>query len=494
MSRKIIVYPLSCGLLTAAVMLLMQPKYSYNDPDTFWHLEVGRSMLEHGKVLHHAIHTFYGDQLPYTPHEAGFQLLITPLYQWFGWPGIYLLTALCLFGLLLGLIRLGEVSRKELGLRENHVLLLPFVLLVSCWIYYNYFKGRPQMVSSPLILWFFICMREYQLKPRARYAAPMIILSCAVANVHTGVWLVIAVFTGMAVLESLIARNLSWKRAAVFLLVLLAGLPNPGGLQALLFIFTVTHNNYNLLINEWQPLSFSRPDQLPILLLLLFFAVTLPFSLQRRPFRFFLMTGILYLGVSNFKQNLFMWLFIPYFAAVFFEAVPLPGKLKLRASGRAVALGLVTGLLINTVYIFAVPPVVTASDYPVLEMSYVLEHTPAGRRPKVLSSYGSSGYVMFRGGDVLCDGRQDPFITKASIGIMGWNAFERSMYGFSEYLPDIVKYDRPDYVIVRNGSSGRLYQDWVKALGTPVYKGSYGSVFVPGNGKQSKEDPVFQSS
>ena len=477
MSIKNAWYPPACGVLTAAVITLMLPEYSYNDPDTFWHLEVGRYMLEHGEVLHHAIHTFYGDKLPYIPHEAGFQVLITPLYQWFGWPGLYLLSALSLFGLIMGLLRLGQVSRKELGLREDHVLLLPFVLLITCWIYYNYFKGRPQMVSSALIVWFFVYLRKYQLKPKGTYAAALVILSCAVANVHTGVWPVIAVFTGMAGLESLLARSLTWKRTGIFLLILLAGLPNPGGIKGLLYILTVTRSGYNLLINEWQPLAFSRPAHLPILLLLLFFAITLPFSLQRRPFRFFLMTGILYLGVSNFKQNLFMWLFIPYFAAVFFEAIPRLHAFRLRAGKGMVALGLSTGLLINTVYIFAVPPKVDASSYPVGEMRYVLEHTPAGHRPKVLSSYGSSGYVMFRGGDVLSDGRQDPFITKASVGVMGWNAFERSMYGFSEYLPDIVNYDHPDYVIVRSGSSGRQYQDWVKALGTPVYKGSYGSVF-----------------
>ncbi|NQX47664.1 hypothetical protein HQN87_20275 [Paenibacillus tritici] len=229
MYNKKAAYPLAGGLLATAAILLMRPDYSYNDPDTFWHLEVGRYMLEHGKILYHAIHTFYDDRLPYIPHEAGFQLLLAPLYQWLGWPGLYLLTGLCLFALIMGLLRLGQVSRRELGLEEGHVLLLPFVLLISCWIYYNYFKGRPQIMSSPLIVWFFIALREYQLKPQAGYAAAMVAFSWAVASVHTGVWLVIAVFTGMAALESLLARQLDWKRTAVFLLVLLAGLPNPGG-------------------------------------------------------------------------------------------------------------------------------------------------------------------------------------------------------------------------------------------------------------------------
>jgi hypothetical protein len=467
---------LYCVLIIGFV-LIMIPKYSYNDPDTFWHIEVGRYMIEQGKVLHHAIHTFYGDQLPYVPHEFGFQLLVAPLYQAFGWPGIYILTALCLLLLILGLLRLGQVSRKELGLSENHPLLLPFVLLISCWVYYNYFKGRPQMISAFMIVWFFVYLREFQMVAKKRYAAAMVILSCAIANFHTGVWLVIAVFTGMALLEALIAKNLDRRKVLTYVLVWLAGLANPGGLKSLLFILTVTQKNFNMLINEWQPLQYNRLENLPILLLLMFFAATLPFSLKQKPFRFFMMFGILYLGVSNFKQNLFMWLFIPYFAAVFFEALPRLRKFTQQPSPKIVLLCLTLGLSINIAYNFLLPPEVDAKSYPVDEMTYILDRTPEGTRPRVLSRYGSSGYVMFRGGDVLCDGRQDPFVTKASVGALGWTAFERSMYGFSEYLPDIVKYDHPDYVIVHNGVSSKLYNTWIKDFGQPVYKGRYGTVF-----------------
>lgn len=458
--------------------MLMYPRSSYNDPDTFWHIEVGRSMIAQGQIPHHAIHTFYGDSLPYIPHEFGFQLLIAPLYQSFGWPGVYLLTAVCLLLLVLGLLRLGRISRKELGLQEEHPLLLPFVLLITCWIYYCYFKGRPQMISAVMIVWFFVYLREFQLNLRTAYAAAMIALSCAVANFHAGVWPVIFVFTGMAFLESLMDKKLNWRRISVFVLVGIAGLLNPGGIKSLMFIFTVTRKNFNMLINEWQPIQFGALNNLPILLLLLFFAVTLPYSLQRRPFRFFLMLGILYLGVSSLKQNLFMWLFIPYFAAVFFETVPSFRKFTLPlVQKRTLLLGLALGLIYNTAYIFIVPPVIDAYIYPVEEMTYILDRPSDGNRPKVLVRYGSSGYVMFRGGDVLCDGRQDPFVTHESVGAMGWTAFERSMYGFSEYLPVIVRSDHPQYVIVQNSTSARLYKDWVKEFGQPVFKGSYGSVF-----------------
>ncbi|MEK4106845.1 hypothetical protein NST28_22365 [Paenibacillus sp. FSL R10-2791] len=474
---KFNIHKLLYGIFVIAAILLMFPKFSYNDPDTFWHIELGQYMIEHGQVLHHAIHTFYGNKLPYVPHEFGFQLLVAPLYAAFGWPGVYILTAVCLFFLVLGLLRLGKVSRKELGLQEDHVLLLPFVLLISCWIYYNYFKGRPQMISSFMIVWFFVYLREYQMSAQKKYAAAMIALSIAIANFHAGVWLVIAVFTGMALLESLIQKTLNERKIIVFGLIWLVGILNPGGVKSLLFILTVTKKNFNLLINEWQPIRFNSLDNLPILLLLLFFACTLPFALQRKPFRFFLMLGILYLGVSNFKQNLFMWMFIPYFAAVFFDALPEFTKTGILVRQSTLRVLLAVGLLLNIAYLFLVPPVIDAKKYPVDEMDYILQHTPEGTRPKVLAHYGSSGYIMFRGGDVLCDGRQDPFVTKDSLGVLGWTAFERSMHGFSEYLPEIVNYDHPDYVITSKKVSYKLLKEWTQKFGQPVFTGTYGSVF-----------------
>ncbi|WNS45304.1 hypothetical protein [Paenibacillus sp. MMS20-IR301] len=468
------------SILIVCIVLLMFPKYSFNDPDTFWHIEVGKYMIQHGQILHHAIHTFYGDKLPYVPHEAGFQIIVALLYTGLGWPGIYILTAVCFYILILGLIRLGHTARKESGQRQEHALLLPFVLLISCWIYYNYFKGRPQMISSGMIVWFFVYLREYQLEPRRKYALLLVALSWGIANFHTGVWLVIAVFTGMALLESILNRSVRLHQIIVFCLVWTIGILNPGGLKSLLYILTVTRNNFNLLINEWQPIQFNSLENLPILLLLLFFACTLPLSLQGKPFRYFFMLGILYLGVSNFKQNLFMWLFIPYFAAIFFDSIPI-NRLQLSKSlvrWTVLKLCLAAGLSVNIAYLFLFPPAIDSRNYPVDEMNYILQLTEPGVRPKVLSRYGSSGYVMFRGGDVLCDGRQDPFITKASTGALGWTAFERSMYGFSEYLPDIVKYDQPDYVIVHSSTSQKLLSGWTREFGQPAFKGTYGSVFA----------------
>ncbi len=105
---------------------------------------------------------------PISLMNSDFKILIALLYKAFEWPGIYLLTASCLMILLWGLVRLAQVARKESGKEEQHPLLFLFALAVLCFVYYYYFTSRPQMISSFLIVWFFIHLREFQLLPVRR--------------------------------------------------------------------------------------------------------------------------------------------------------------------------------------------------------------------------------------------------------------------------------------------------------------------------------------
>jgi hypothetical protein len=465
------------GTLTIIAILCMVPKYSYNDPDTFWHIELGRYMLQHGVVLHHAIHTYSGDQLPYIPHEFGFQIGIALLYSALGWPGIFLLTAACLFVLMWGLYQLAVVSRKEMGLSDPPAHLIVLVLVIAICLYFLYFSSRPQIVSSGLIVWFFVFLREYRMQSKSKYFMLLLLLSITLANVHAGVWPVIAVFTGMALLEDIVEKRLTRRRLAAFIAVFASGFLNVGGWKSILYVLTVTQHHFNLLIDEWNPIRFTSFENLPRLLALLFFVAILPYSLHKKLFRYLVMLGVLYLGVSNYKQNLYLWLFIPYFAATAIEAVPRLPFLNFRFGQRKWLACVAIGLLLQIANAFIYPTKVNPMLYPVEEMTYILDHAAPGTRPKVMAPYGASGYVMYIGGDVLTDGRQDPFITDASRSAYGWTAFERSMYGFSERLPEIVRIDKPDYVIAKNSVSSLLIADWSKRYGKPEYIGKYGRVF-----------------
>ncbi|SDS59734.1 hypothetical protein SAMN05444162_1827 [Paenibacillaceae bacterium GAS479] len=473
-------------IVLCVIVFTMPPSESYQDPDTFWHIEVGNHILQDGKVPHTAVHTFYGDdKLPYVPHEMGFQIVIASLYKAFGWAGTYLLSAVCLLLLSLGLYRMMLVSRKELGFdsRGREPLLMLMLLPVIWGIYEIYFTTRPQMISAFLIVWFFVFLREFQMKQAVRYMILMPLISLLIANFHSGVWPVIIVFMGMALLESLFTRKLfnrrvGWKWLTVLLTVGGAGLLNVAGAKGVLFILTVTQDNFNLMINEWKAIQFNSMGNLTATLMLLTFVALLPFSIHKRFFRFEFMLGIFFLGVSNYKYHLFMWLFVLYFAAVVIEDVPGLRRFRLRLGSAPLIAGLVLGLAVNTVYNFQHTPQPNSFKYPVKEMDYIMETFKGPGRPKVMTLYGTSGYVMFRGADVLADGRQDPFITDETKTALGWTAFEQTINGFPVYVTDLVKANKPDFIIVtRKNASSRFYSTWVKDYGPAVKTGDFGYVF-----------------
>ncbi|WP_127493793.1 hypothetical protein [Paenibacillus glycanilyticus] len=462
------------------LVLFLFPTSSYNDSDTFWHIENGRYMIEHKTILHHAIHTFYGDRLPYIPHEYGFEIIEATLYLLFGWPGIYLLTAVSFGVLMLGLYRLIKISRQETGFWDMPFTCTLILIPVGFWVYYVYFTSRPQMISAFLIVWYFVWMRSFKMTENLRYGVLMILCSCSIANIHAGVWPVIAVFSGMQILADLWERALRLRHLIVYGATALIAIVNPGGIRSITYLFVVTQHNYNHLINEWKPIDFFDWENTPIVLMLIFFAYIIPFSIHNKMFRLMMIIGIVYLGVTNYKQNLFLWLFVPYFAATSISYAPglrYLAKLKMAINPKSVAYGFAAGLVLNSVIVFAHPPRVDDKEYPVDEMNYILDHQSNGTRPKVLSTYGTSGYAMYRGADILCDGREDPFITDASKSIFGWTAFERSMYGFSDKLPEIVTADHPDYLIIPNYSSSQHQKQWKNAFGEPVFSGKYGEVF-----------------
>lgn len=467
------------GVYIILFIFVMQTKEVFNDSDTFWHIELGRYMLEHNTVLTHAIHSFVPTELAYVPHEFGFQILIALLFNLLGWSGTYILSAICLFFVIYGMYTLTTLSRREVGYRPHHLFSIILIMPLAYFIYNNYFSLRPQIVSSALIIWFFIFMRGFTQDIKKKHFVILPLFSCLLANIHAGVWIVLPVFLVMTYIELVVNRTLRIKHHVIFLLTLCAGLLNVGGAKSIFYFFTITKGGFNKEIMEWAPVDFSSFSDARTVLLLTFIGL-IPFVLHKKVFRYFFMLGILFLGVSNYKENLYLWLFFPYFVATVFDQIPIVKNIKTMISNKLVLIALSIGIGINIFSAFIYPTDVNVETFPVQEMDYVLKQTEPGTRPKVLAHYNVSGYVMSRGADILADGRQDPFITDESKGVYDWNAFERSIRVQGFHLPEIANFDKPDYIIVHSSkedSDQKLIQSWITAFGEPVFKGDYGLVF-----------------
>ncbi|TJY40734.1 hypothetical protein E5161_16435 [Cohnella pontilimi] len=491
LSRQQNIVFLLFAVVFVSVFIFLDAGSSRNDPDTFWHIELGKEMLRQGKVLDTAIHTFAGDNLPYVPHEAGFQLIAGALYEAGGWAGLHLLTLLSVFMLTWGLYRLMEVSRQEADLPRMHPLLGFLVLpCLVFFVYYAYFNIRPQMISAGLVVWFAVWLRRFAMGADVRKAAALGIISLILANVHTGVWPVIAVLLGMQTAERIWLKKLNRYDAIAMLLVVLGGLANFGGWKSLTYFVTLSDSPFTALILEWRPVAFS--SNFPAFAIVVLFILCAMYSLRDkplRPFRLMLFIGMMYLGLASYKQFLFLILFLPYYLAVVvdrFKRLAVFRNPEAYTRIKVVLPLLALGLMINfSTEMFAKyeQPV---TQYPVEEMDYILKMNDSGKRPKVLSTYDASGYVMFRGGDVLADGRFDPFILDSTKGVQGWTAFERSYNGFrSGYLMDVIRADRPDFLILPlsdpketvNSLKKVEQEDVRKQLREPDFTGSFGEVW-----------------
>jgi hypothetical protein len=476
------------AVIFLTMFIFMDANSSRNDPDTFWHIEVGKEMIKQGKVIDTAIHTFAGENLSYVPHEVGFQWIVGGLYSLWEWNGVHIFTLLSVFILTVGLYRLMEISRQEMDLPPMHPVLvyiaLPFFML---FIYLAYFKIRPQMISAGLVVWFVVWLRRFAMDASVKKAGVLGILSLILANVHTGVWAVIAVFFIMQVFERIWGKKLNRYDLIALIFIVIGGLANFGGLQSLTYFLTLNESPFTLMIDEWKPISFS--SNYISFVTLIVFVLSAAFSLKGRPFRLMFFIGMLYLGLASYKQFLFLVLFLPYYVAVIvdrynwlrvFKSLEPYMRLKI------VLPLIVLGLMLNFSTVLLTPYKQPITKYPVEEMNYILQTYNSEGRPKVLSTYGSSGYVMFKGGDVLADGRFDPFILNVTKGVHQWTAFERSVNAFkSRYVMDVIRSDSPDYLILPApdlkeivNSLKKVELDEVKQqLHEPDFTGSFGQVW-----------------
>ncbi len=450
---------------------------SWYDFDTYWHLRVGLDMIEKGRITYEAINTFQ-EHLPFTPHEVGFQFIFAELFKWGGWSGVHLLTVTCFSFLVYGLYRLVYISQKENGLSDSglHPLIHILIAAVAILIYCIYFKLRPQMVSTPALLWFFIWMRTFQDSKRMLSAVMMVVLAVFVSLVHAAVFPVLLVFWSFSLAESLFGGDVKRSHVFVTLFLFAAAFCNADPLHSVFYIASTPE--FSKFISEWDPVNFR---EFPLLAVALFVYVWgLWASKSKTLFRLIFGLGILFLGVATYKTFLFLLVFVCYEFASAVESIPYVGKYKNSFLSKR---PLMIGLYAIVIAILLLRGITTPYEdnkkaFPADEMDYILKQDQA---PKVLASYDISGYVMYRNARVLADGRFDPFITEASKGIRERTSFERALTAFqsSDDLLEVIKADQPKYLVLPAQSKTSAARERIlKELGSPVFTGSYGHVFL----------------
>ena len=256
--------PLLVGLGAYAVAVI-RPLDLLNDPDTLWHIVVGRWILEHHALPFHDpfSHTFPGGT--WVPHEWLAEVVFAAVYDWLGWGGVIAATGVAIA---IAFALLTRALQSSLGPRRAAIGAVLAFLLTE-----EHLLARPHILALPLmVIWMSAVIRARD-EGRAPSLAllPIMILWC---NLHGG-FVVGLLFAGLLAAEAVLEAPASARWGVIrgwgtFLaLSALAALVSPNGINVYILPLHMLRMGFVLsALSEWQSANFQHFEPLEVWIVL----------------------------------------------------------------------------------------------------------------------------------------------------------------------------------------------------------------------------------
>lgn len=223
------------------------------DPDTLWHVAIGRSIAGNGALpwTDTFSHTFAG--APWIAKEWLAQVLLAAADALGGWAGVALLAALAVAAALAALH--GFLARRTTPGAALAVTLVAGLLCAP------HILARPHVLALPLIvLWTRGLVEAAEAGTAPRW--PLALVMMVWANLHAGFTIGFAV-AGLTALDAIRAapgdhrRDLALRWSGFLALAFAAACATPYGHRSMLVTLTLFGSGEPLpYIVEWQPLAF----------------------------------------------------------------------------------------------------------------------------------------------------------------------------------------------------------------------------------------------
>jgi len=390
--------------MLAVLMLFIE---GFQDPDFWWHLRVGRWMVDNAKLPSVDLFTFTVPDHVWTDHEYLTEALMWFIYSAAGTVGLAIV-----FGL---------VTWAGFWLIYRQVKRQPFVIVglglaLGALAGWPIWGPRAQMITFALT-----CLELYwihgYLSGRSRALNFFPVVMAIWANLHGG-WVIGFVWLGVALVAELIGwawdrSNPAHRRHVRFLAIigaasLVAVLATPHGFSLYLYPFQTQGSvAQQKLIVEWFSPDFHqiylRPFEAMVFIVIAGFAL-------RRPslYQFLLVISGLGLAFQSVRHvALFVAAATPVMIAVYSDywkelATSRGWKLRLPARTLFAAitggvLVLVLGVTLLKIYSDVSPAVqqkLDASSYPIGAADWLAAHPEVGTR--MYNQYGWGGYLAYR--------------------------------------------------------------------------------------------------
>lgn len=395
-------------LLAIVLGLVLLGGSLLNDPDTQWHIAVGRQIWSSGALPTSDTysHTFFGT--PWIAKEWISQLLLFAADELGGWRGVVVLTAAAIA---LAFAMLHDWLRRHM--QPTHALAL---LLVALMLAMPHFLARPHMLVLPVIVAWMIGLLAAAEEGRAPHPA-FALLMVLWANMHGSFPLGLGM-AGLSAAEAVWLAPAAQRvglaaRWALFLaLATAATVTTPYGWRGALVALKMEGNTQTMnYVAEWRPMAFNVTGCLA-LAMLAGFLVVLAGEWRRTIFR---IIAILLLGAMMLRHDRFVSLFgtlAPLLAA---DTLGRRfGASRAAAKTGAATRGAVAALMAAVLVAVAiVTPAPAARMRP--EAAYNAAMA-AGATGPVYNDYDFGGFLMARGVPTFVDGRTDQLFLGSFLG------------------------------------------------------------------------------
>jgi hypothetical protein len=402
--------PLLVGQLVFVALANVKGLPLLADPDTHWHVAVGRWMLDHGTVPTVDSYSFTFTGHPWIAKEWGSQLLMALAYDVGGWGGVVVLGAAA-FGVT-GALLLRLLLRQLRPLPALMFTAAAFVMMSS------HFLARPFALAFPFMLWWVSGLVDAVEERRA--PKPILLLAMLFwANLHGGFTLGL-LLGGAFGLEALV-NGADWaERRKIFIAwakfgvaALLVACITPYGPRSILVTFQIFGLGDALsLIDEWRSPDFQTQPLAELMLLVAVYLV-LARGVKLPIVRTLIVVGLLHMFLTHVRNAELLAMITPLaIAPVLAREWPAmrrdpDGKMLLGSFAGPASLRTVgVGLTLAAIYAAALvrfagvrPPEATT---PSAAIEYVLAN---GIKGHVLNHYGYGGYLISLGIPTFIDGR-----------------------------------------------------------------------------------------
>ncbi|MHB1525289.1 MAG: hypothetical protein ACYCZN_03230 [Candidatus Dormibacteria bacterium] len=391
----------------AAGMLAARPQVM--DPDFWWHLRNGITMLRTGHLIHVNPYAFMAAGHHWVLQEWLSETWMAAVAAFSGRLGVVVVYWVVTLAMLLVI----WARAKEMG--PAHGFTVGVGLLLAALTAYPILGPRSQM-ETYLLIGVLLLVVERQLRRGGRIAWVLPPVFLIWTNLHAGfimgLVLLVAVLAGEGVCVALDRRSPEQRRRIQQLLwaglcSFAASLINPNGPVIIVYPFQTQFSNAQQnLIQEWHSPDFHVGVLLPLLLLI----VSLAFLLVRYrglPLREILVLGLSLLVTLQSVRNLLIlvvagipvWIFL---AEQLRRELATRWHLRLRSRQPPLAvlielcsLGALVAVLAVQVEVLASPPLNSPTyvgAYPVCAARW-LESAPGGLR--IFNQYGDGGFLAY---------------------------------------------------------------------------------------------------